>query len=80
MKISRKLTTELTRNFALDPHGIHGTNHWRKVLDFGLRLAEGTDADKEVIILFALFHDCARRKDFGAVHTAQKLTHPTLKK
>lgn len=43
-------------------HGNHGVVHWARVLENGLRIAEDTGADREVVALFALFHD-ARRVD-----------------
>jgi len=43
--------------------GIHGIGHWGRVLETGLRLATETGADREVVTLFALFHDACRRND-----------------
>jgi uncharacterized protein len=43
---------------------IHGPAHWRRVGEIGLRLADDTPgADREVIFLFALFHDSMRFND-----------------
>lgn len=44
-------------------HGVHGVSHWARVLDNGLRLAAGTDADPRVVELFAVFHDACRVND-----------------
>lgn len=42
----------------------HGRNHWMKVRDNGLLLAENTPgADRTVIHLFALLHDYKRTND-----------------
>lgn len=45
---------------ALPPDGVHGVDHWARVLQNGLRLAEETGADVEVVQLFAVFHDSQR--------------------
>ncbi len=39
---------------------LHGPDHWRRVEANGLRLAAETDADVDVVRLFALFHDSRR--------------------
>lgn len=40
--------------------GDHGVVHWARVLENGLRVAEANGADREVVTLFALFHDSRR--------------------
>ena len=47
----------------LSPGGDHGVAHWARVLDNGLRLANVTGANIEVVQLFAVFHDCKRVKE-----------------
>ncbi len=42
---------------------IHGLSHWKRVERNALYLAEGTDADIEVVRLFAVFHDSKRESD-----------------
>jgi uncharacterized protein len=49
--------------FKLGLDSIHGTEHWRRVEKFGLMLAEKTGADKDVISLFAYFHDSQRENE-----------------
>jgi uncharacterized protein len=49
--------------FALDLDGIHGIRHWTRVLENGVRLAERTGADVELVTLFAWLHDSRRRDD-----------------
>lgn len=44
---------------------LHGPDHWRRVEANGLGLAPATDADPDVVRLFALFHD-SRRVNEGA--------------
>ena len=46
--------------YVLPWHGDHGVAHWARVLENGLRLAEETGADLEVVQLFALLNDSKR--------------------
>jgi uncharacterized protein len=46
--------------YALPVRGDHGVVHWARVLENGLRVAEANGADREVVALFALFHDSRR--------------------
>src|SRR5919112_5984122 len=46
--------------YALPWYGDHGVAHWARVLENGLRLAEETGADVEVVRLFAVLHDSRR--------------------
>ncbi len=46
--------------YTLPLRGEHGVVHWARVLENGLRIAEENGADKEVVTLFALFHDSRR--------------------
>jgi uncharacterized protein len=46
--------------YELPWFGIHGVTHWGRVLENGLRLAESTGANEDVVTLFALFHDSRR--------------------
>jgi uncharacterized protein len=55
----------ILENYALPWHGTHGVSHWARVLENGLRLAEKTGANIEVVQLFAIFHD-ARRVNEGS--------------
>jgi uncharacterized protein len=51
---------EILRGYVLPVRGHHGVLHWARVRENGLRLAEATGADVEVVTLFALFHDSCR--------------------
>lgn len=55
-----KILQEILRGYALPVHGYHGVVHWARVLESGLRVAESTGGDAEVVTLFALFHDSRR--------------------
>jgi uncharacterized protein len=46
--------------YELPWRGDHGVVHWARVLENGLRIASATEADSEVVTLFALFHDSQR--------------------
>ena len=48
---------------SVDPYSIHGPEHWARVERNGLYIAEKTGADKTIVQLFALFHDCKRVND-----------------
>ena len=50
----------ILREYALPQNGIHGVAHWARVLETGVRLAEVTGANIEVVQLFAVFHDSQR--------------------
>ena len=54
------LLAAILDGYALPFHGNHGVVHWARVLENGLRIAEATGADREVVALFALFHDARR--------------------
>ncbi len=59
----RDILRAIRRQYALDWHGIHGVDHWNRVLENGLRLAGETGARVAVVRLFALFHDSRRLND-----------------
>jgi uncharacterized protein len=61
--ILQALADEIRLGFALPLHGIHGEAHWLRVRDNGLRLAEHTGADPEILELFAWLHDSKRLGD-----------------
>ena len=51
--------------YVLPWDGDHGIAHWARVLENGLRLAEETGADIEVVQLFAILHDSQRINEGG---------------
>jgi uncharacterized protein len=54
----------LIRNeFALDWQGIHGANHWARVLHHGKNIAQIRKADLLVVELFGFLHDSCRLND-----------------
>jgi uncharacterized protein len=60
MTVLKPIVHQILRDYALPWHGTHGVSHWARVLENGLRLAAGTDANAEVVQLFAIFHDARR--------------------
>ena len=50
----------ILQDYALPWHGTHGVGHWARVLENGLRLAKATEANIQVVQLFAIFHDSRR--------------------
>jgi uncharacterized protein len=53
----------ILEDYVLPWSGCHGIAHWARVLENGLRLAEETGANVEVVRLFAVLHDCRRIND-----------------
>jgi uncharacterized protein len=85
MAISQVLIDLVRGEFALQLDGIHGEAHWARVCANGLRLAEQTGADAELVALFAYLHDVRRQgdgwdRDHGrrAAEFVQGLTAPLL--
>lgn len=64
---SRVVTPELLRvlldQYRLHPGGPHGLAHWARVTENGRRLAKSTGANRDVVELFAVFHDACRESD-----------------
>lgn len=57
----QQLERELHAVFALDKNSWHSPRHWHRVRAFGEWLCDQhPDADREVVRLFSLFHDCRR--------------------
>ncbi|QJW95250.1 HD domain-containing protein [Frigoriglobus tundricola] len=54
------ITAAILEGYELPVYGDHGVVHWARVLENGLRVAEGNGADPEIVSLFALFHDSRR--------------------
>ena len=61
------LLSKVLAQYRLDPAGIHGLDHWGRVLENGRRLAPLTGADPRVLELFSIFHDACRLSD-GSDH------------
>ena len=58
--LRRELIQIIRKQFALNWKGLHGAPHWARVRTNGLRLAERTGANTQVVELFAFLHDSRR--------------------
>lgn len=54
------IVAAILEGYTLPVRGVHGVVHWARVLENGLRIAEANGADRDVVTLFALFHDSRR--------------------
>lgn len=57
------LVRAIREQYVLHWDGIHGWDHWMRVLENGQRIASENGADLRVIELFALLHDSCRHND-----------------
>ena len=64
MEYDRTGLIALIKNeFKLDWHGIHGANHWARVLHHGKNIGSIRKADLLVVELFGFLHDSCRLND-----------------
>jgi len=56
----RLILHSLLEEYILPWDGDHGVAHWARVFENGLRLAEQTGADVQIVRLFAVLHDSRR--------------------
>jgi uncharacterized protein len=56
----RLILDAILEEYVLPWDGDHGIAHWARVLENGIRLAEETAANIEVVQLFAILHDSQR--------------------
>lgn len=61
--ITPALMQHIRAQFRSGWQGIHGAPHWARVMHHGVSLARQTNADVDVIRLFAVLHDSQRRHD-----------------
>ena len=54
------LLQKILAEYSLPLNGLHGVAHWARALENGVRLAEITGAQLEVVQYFAILHDCRR--------------------
>lgn len=57
------LIGQIRKEFVLDWQGIHGANHWARVLHHGKNIAQIRGADHKVVELFGFLHDSCRLND-----------------
>jgi uncharacterized protein len=58
--ITQDLIRAILNRYPLPWEGTHGVKHWARVLENGRRLSESTGARRDVVELFAVFHDSRR--------------------
>ncbi len=63
--ISKELIRTLVQQYQLSLDGVHGISHWARVFENGCRIAQVTQANIEVVQLFALLHDTKRTHDWN---------------
>lgn len=61
--ISQELVDYIQQTYTLRWNGIHGFEHWVRVHENGIRLAQLNGANQTVVGLFAFTHDMARLSD-----------------
>jgi uncharacterized protein len=60
---NEELINQIVSNFKIDFNSIHGISHWRRVREIGNFLAKKTEADLEIVNLFAYLHDSKRQNE-----------------
>jgi uncharacterized protein len=60
MTTLKKIIELVKKEFCIDWDGLHGKNHMTRVLENGQRIADLAGANKEIVSLFAYFHDAKR--------------------
>lgn len=61
--VTAELRTDILRQFRLSRQSIHGPAHWARVRYNGLLLSRASEADWQVVELFAFIHDSQRYDD-----------------
>ena len=57
------ILTAIRQQYTLQWDGLHGISHWARVYENGLLLAESVPVNRDLVLLFALFHDACRIND-----------------
>jgi uncharacterized protein len=61
--ITRALLQTILTGYRLPVYGLHGIDHWARVLENGRRLCAETGAKLAVVEYFAVFHDSRRQNE-----------------
>lgn len=61
--LSAELLRRILAGYELRKMGTHGVPRWARVLETGIELTDRTGADRQVVELFAVFHDARRAND-----------------
>jgi len=62
--VTKELARHCYNHYKLDHDGDHGWNHWMRVLNAGLILAEHEGANQNIVKLFAILHDVERNDEY----------------
>lgn len=57
------LLREAEARFVLGANSIHGSAHWKAVLANGVTLTNALNADRALVVVFSLLHDCRRSNE-----------------
>ena len=57
------LLREAEARFVLGANSIHGPAHWKAVLANGVALSDALEADRALVVVFSLLHDCRRENE-----------------
>ena len=60
---AKPILKAIRAQFSLAWYGLHGVTHWARVFENGLLVANHTQVSRDLVLLFALFHDACRRND-----------------
>lgn len=63
--VTPRLVRRILRDYALNPAGLHGLAHWARALEIGRLLCSHEGARRDVVELFAVFHDARRQGEAG---------------
>jgi len=58
------LLREAEARFTLGATSVHGPAHWQAVFSNGMALADELKADRDLVAVFALLHDCRRENEW----------------
>jgi uncharacterized protein len=58
--ISPELIIKIKSQIQINWSGAHGIMHWARVYNIGMKLAQRTGANQNVVRLFSIFHDSGR--------------------
>ena len=58
------LLRDAEARFVLGRSSVHGPAHWKAVLANGMTLADQLEADRNLVAVFALLHDCRREDEW----------------
>jgi uncharacterized protein len=61
--ITKALLQAILAQYRLPTYGLHGVDHWARVLENGRRLSRETGANLTVVEYFAVLHDACRHAE-----------------